>query len=262
MYKRRLIPVLFFKDGWIVRSQKFLRHQYIGDPVHHVKRLMQWDVDELIVLDISKGKTDFTHDRSDYKNKSVISVIEFINIIALECGIPLTFGGKIRTLDDVMLRIQNGADKVSVNSILALKPEVITEAIHRFGSQAIVASIDYRMIEKIPVVYTSGGTVNQNIEVSEWARYVESLGVGEIFLNSIDNDGCAQGYDLETLSRVANYVKIPVIACGGAGRPQHFYDCYNDTNVSAVAAGNIFHFTENAYPAAKKILKDKVYYIR
>jgi imidazole glycerol-phosphate synthase subunit HisF len=262
MYKRRLIPVLFFKDGWMVRSQNFSRHQYIGDPIHHVKRLMQWNVDELIVLDIGKDEFDFTHDRSDYKHKSAMSAIDFIRMISFECRIPLTFGGNIKTINDITSRIQNGADKVSVNSILSSKPSIVTEATRRFGSQAIVASIDYRIDNGVPLVYTSHGSTNQNVTVSEWAKYVEHLGVGEIFINSIDNDGNARGYDLKTINDTVKSVKIPVIACGGAGIPRHFYDCYSNTDVSAVAAGNIFHFTENSYPAAKKYLRKKFNYIR
>jgi len=255
MYKRRLIPVLFLKDGWMVRSQDFSEHQYIGDPVSHVERMMQWDVDELIVLDIGDGDMRFDHHRIDYRIKPVDTLLDFITLIAVQCHMPLTFGGRIRTVEDVRQRIQNGADKVAVNTLLESDPDVVRVAAHTFGSQAIVASIDYRVVDGRPRVFAGHGKRDLGVDPVEWARRAADIGVGEILLNSIDRDGTASGYDLENIDRVAAAVEIPVIACGGAGHQRHFLELYRNTNASAVAAGNIFHFKENAYPLAKEFLK-------
>lgn len=262
MYKRRLIPVLFLKDGWIVRSQTFDFHQYIGDPVHHVRRMVQWDVDELIVLDIGTSEMSFDHHRSDYKHKPVSTILEFINMIAAECNIPLTFGGRIREVEDIATRIRNGADKVSVNTLLQTSPEKVTEAAKQFGSQAITASIDYRIVDSVDRVFTDHGQVDAGATVAAWARRAEDLGAGEVLLNAIDRDGKARGYDFDTINQAADAVRIPVIACGGAGLELHFGACFEKTRANAVAAGNIFHFTENAYPNAKRYLRRKFEDIR
>lgn len=262
MFKRRLIPVLFLKDGWMVRSQTFSIHQVIGDPVGHVRRMVQWDVDELIVLDIGAHESTFTHLRSDYRNKPVHTVAEFINLIAAECSIPLTFGGRIRSIEDIQLRIQNGADKVVLNSMLFDSPDLVTEAAYRFGSQAIVASIDYRTENGRPMVFTRWGKDAVGVDAAAWARRAVDLGVGEIFLNSIERDGTARGYDFDATNCVAAAVRAPIITCGGAGVQNHFLKCFQNTAASAIAAGNIFHFTENAYPNAKVFLRHTLNDIR
>ncbi len=239
----------------MVRSQGFSIHQTIGDPAHHVRRMMDWNVDELIVLDIGDEEMKFEHHRTDYKHKPVSTITEFINLIAVELCIPLTFGGRIRNLDQISHLIRNGADKVAVNTALKENPEMISQAAHIFGSQAIVASIDYKMLEGRPIAFVNRAETSTDEKASAWARYAESLGAGEILLNAIDRDGEARGYDLETVSAVADAVSIPVIACGGAGHQRHFRQIYDETPASAAAAGNIFHFKENAYPLAKEYLK-------
>jgi len=265
MYKKRLIPVLFLKDGWMVRSNGFIFHQYIGDPIAHVKRMVDWNVDELIILDIGEKDFNFQHQRTDYKYKPVSSLLDFINMIASECRIPLTFGGKINSIEDIRLRIQNGADKVSANSIFFKDPKIIEKAAKIFGQQAIVASIDYKLINASPIVFCNRGKVNINKSLEEWSVYVENCGAGEILLNSIDKDGKATGYDLEVIDTISNKVKIPIIACGGAGKKEHFLNCYKKTSASACAAGNIFHFKENEYVNTKKYLRlhmDNIRYSR
>ena len=254
MYKRRLITVLYLKDGWMVRSQGFSLHQVIGDPVSHVVRMAQWQVDELVVLDIGESASSFEHHRSDYRTKPVKTLQEFISLIAVECNMPLTFGGRIRSIDDIRARIRNGADKVTVNAMLKYAPQDITAAAHQFGSQAIVASIDYRIENGKAVAYTDHAEIAVG-DIVDWSRRAMDLGVGEILLNSIDRDGTAKGYDLETIEQVSQAVAVPVIACGGAGHQRHFLEVFQKTQTSAVAAGNIFHFKENAYPLAKAFLK-------
>ncbi len=257
MLKRRLIPVLYLLDGWMVRSERFSEHQYIGDPVLHVERMVDWDVDELIVLDIGSGEMTFEHHRQDYRHKPVLSLFDFVRRIALECCIPLTLGGRIRSVEDVRARIQNGADKVSVNAMLAEAPREVMRAARMLGSQAIVGSIDFRRTDAGPRVFLDHGRTDAGLAPADAARRAQDLGVGEILLNAIDRDGTAQGYDLDAIREVVEAVQIPVIACGGAGHQRHFLQCLRDTGAGAVAAGNIFHFTENAYPRAKCFLAAK-----
>jgi imidazole glycerol-phosphate synthase subunit HisF len=257
MLKRRLIPVLFLKDGWMVRSESFKYHQVMGHPVHHVERLAQWDVDELIVLDISTGEACFDFARDDYRHAGPKDLLEFIQMTATECHIPLTFGGRIRNFEDIQLRIRNGADKVVLNTAIAETPELVSETARVFGRQAIVANVDYRETEDGPIVFTHHGSVSTGTSVVDWAQRVVDLGAGEIFLHAIDRDGIARGYDLETIASATDAVNIPIICCGGAGHQSHFMRCCETTDASGIAAGNIFHFTENAYPAAKKYLRKK-----
>jgi len=249
--------VLYLLDGWMVRSQVFREHQYIGDPVSHVERMVDWDVDELIVLDIGRGSMSFEHHRQDYRHKPVRTLLEFIRRIAEECRIPLTFGGNVRSLDDIRERIRNGADKVSVNTLLHDAPGVVRQAAHAFGSQAIVASIDFRVVDGAARVFRDQGQEDVGVTPADMARRACEMGAGEILLSAIDRDGMARGYDLDAIETVVRAVDVPVIACGGAGRIQHFLECFERTKVQAVAAGNIFHFTENAYPRAKKFLAER-----
>jgi cyclase len=254
MLKRRLVAILYLRDGWIVRSENFSIHQVIGNPVPHVERMVQWDVDELVVLDISRGEACYNIGRDDYRHRGALDLRDFIRRISAECRIPLTFGGRIRSFEDARRRIVSGADKVTLNTALADQPTLLMEVAHAFGSQAAVASIDYRLVNGSPRVFVDGGERDLQVEAMAWAHRAEDQGAGEILLNSIDRDGSARGFDIETIQRVVEAVSIPVIACGGAGHIRHFNACLSDTEVSAVAAGNIFHFTENAYPRTKKYL--------
>lgn len=255
MLKRRLIPVLFLKDGWMVRSESFKIHQFIGNPILHVERMVQWEVDELIVINISSSDNDkFQHDRHDYQDQCVTDLYTFISRIAQECRIPLTFGGKIRNFEQVKRVLHSGADKVSINTLLFEKPMTVSDCIKSFGSQAIVGSVDYKNIDGEPFVFRNFGTTNTEIPLFDWLKKIEDLGVGEVLLNSVDRDGKANGYDINIISLASEILEIPVIACGGAGSQKHFLNCFSDTRASGVAAGNIFHFTENAYPRAKEYL--------
>lgn len=256
MLKRRLIPVLFLQNGLMVRSENFSEHQVIGHPVSHVERLTQWDVDELVILDISRDPNQYEIKRNDHKHKGSGNLLEFIERIAETCAVPLSFGGLVRSAEDVRVRIAHGADKVVVNSLMAENPEVISQAARQFGSQAIVVSIDYRSGGATPRVFTHHATRDSGVTPWDWARSAEELGAGEIFLNAVDRDGTARGYDIDTINRVVAAVEIPVVACGGAGHISHFRKCFSETGAAAVAAGNIFHFTENAYPRAKASLRD------
>ena len=262
MLKRRLIPVLFLKNGLMVRSESFNRHQYIGNPILHVQRMMQWNVDELIVIDIGDTKKDSILTRDDYKQKPVDSLEKFISMIAIECGLPLTYGGNIKTYEEALLRIRHGADKIIFNQALFNDKQMIDKCVKSLGSQAVIASVDYKIEGSKRMVYINQGKVSINIELEDWVNEIQKLSVGEIFINSSDRDGKANGYDIETINAVSKISNIPIIACGGAGHQSHFLKAFEMTSASAIAAGNIFHFKENAYPIAKNFLKSKLNYIR
>ena len=168
---------------------------------------------------------------------------------------PLTFGGGIKTIEDVDLRIQNGADKITINTSAFENPQLITKTAIKYGNQCVVISIDYRLIDGQPIVFTHFGQNNTFMNLYDWIKKCEELGAGEIFINAIDRDGKANGYDLDTIKKVCELTRLPVIACGGAGDPYDFVDCANETKVAAIAAGNIFHFTELSYTRSKQLMK-------
>lgn len=174
---------------------------------------------------------------------------------------PLTFGGGIRTTDEIKQRLLLGADKVSINTIAIDDPYFIEKSSKIFGSQCIVVSIDYKYVDGQPKVF-KGGLIQTDLDPVAWAKETETRGAGEIFLNAIDRDGMAEGYDITVINDVANAVNIPVIACGGAGNFYDFVDLAKKTKVSAIAAGNIFHFTELAYPRAKETLLEHAIAVR
>ena len=256
MLKRRLIPVLFIKNGLIVRSQGFSLHQNIGNIINEAKRYNEWDVDELIYLDISRNR-QYDMRRDDHGVKSYTSIEEIIDRISKVCFMPLAFGGGIRNLQDVDVRVQSGADKIVLNSGAIHSTKLVEKTAEKYGAQCVVISVDYRIIEKVPVVFSDYGTLQTEWTVEAWIDKVAKLGAGEIFLNSIERDGLANGFDLETFDRVSQSTSLPVIACGGAGDPYDFLDLAEETSVSGLAAGNIFHFKERAYPRIKKLLKSK-----
>ncbi|MHA4843886.1 imidazole glycerol phosphate synthase subunit HisF [Flavitalea antarctica] len=254
MLKTRLIPVLYIKNGLIVRSEGFSYHQNIGNIINEAKRYNDWDVDELIYIDISREKY-YDIRRDDHKIKSYSSITEIIERISKVCFMPLTFGGGIKTIDDIDLRIRNGADKVSINTQAFENPGLIREAALKYGNQCVVVSIDYKIIENVPVVFTHFGQQNTNMTLWEWAERCEDAGAGELLINSIDRDGKANGFDTDTIKKLSEESKLPIVACGGAGDPYDFVDVAQETRVSGIAAGNIFHFTERSYPRVKELMK-------
>ena len=249
-----MIPCLLLQNGLLVRSEEFKTHQVMGNPIHQVERFSAWAVDELVYLDITR---EGIHDlrRDDQKVKGSADILEIVEAISRTCFVPLTFGGGIRTLEDVRQRIARGADKVAINTQAVDEPEFITEAAGVFGSQAIVVSIDAKARDGGWEVMTRWGNHATGLDVVEWAREAERRGAGEIFLNSVDRDGMANGYDLPLITGVSEATRIPVIACGGVGRFKHMVDGVR-AGASAVSAANIFHFTEHSTQRAKKTLAD------
>jgi len=254
----RLIPVLLLKHGLIVRSQLFKVHQVIGNPMSSVERFSQWNVDELIVLDISRGEEGYDLRRSDlqqqYQGDTALDVLREISRV---CLMPLTFGGRIRSLEDIADRLNAGADKVTLNTVALDNPDFVAQASRRFGAQCIVVSIDVRMTANGYEVFADGGRRATGRKPDEWARELAALGAGEILLNSIDRDGSAMGYDLELVQRVTGAVDLPVIALGGVGRYDHFPEAIATGKATAAAAANIFHFFELSYAHAKQACLDR-----
>lgn len=254
MLKKRLIPVLLLRNGVIVQSKGFKKYQSLGSPTAAVERLSSWASDELIYLDISNTPV-YDLKRDDLNFPKFKSILDIIRLVASKCFMPLTFGGGIRTLDDIYHRLKSGADKVTLNTKAVDRPEFIEECSKEFGSQCIVVSIDARRLRDKWIVY-KGGRAPTDLLPDKWAKIAEEQGAGEVLLNSIDRDGSGMGYDVELIHAVSSSVSIPVIALGGVGNWQHFEEGLK-TAASAVAAANIFHYTENSIYNAKKYLYDR-----
>ena len=255
MLKKRLIPCLFLKNGHLVRSEKFQYHQLLGNPIHQVERINSWSADELIYIDIS-DEDYYDLRRDDMKFKRMSNIYEIISYVSKTCFIPLTFGGNIRTLGHIREYLKRGSDKVIINTIALKDPEFINKSSEKFGSQCIVVGIDVKINDnKQYEVYSEHGKTSTGKSPIEWAKEVEKRGAGEIFLNSIDLDGTGEGYDINLIKLISNSVNIPVIACGGVGIFEHFVEGIQEGKASAVAAGNIFNYTENSVIRAKKTLQ-------
>lgn len=244
MLKKRITACLVIKNGRVVQSIGFKIYFPVGSPEVSVEFLNKWGVDEIIVLDI-----DVTPEKRGPNFNLVTS-------ISKKSFVPLTVGGGIKSLDDIHHLINCGADKISINKAALENPDFIKAAVGVFGSQCIVVSMDVKVnADGKYEVFSDSGKVATGLDPVKWARKVESLGAGEIFINSIDRDGSKQGYDLELLKAVSGEVSIPVIGCGGVGNLRHFLDALVNTGISAAAAGNFFHFTEHTAILIKAFLR-------
>ena len=239
MLKKRLVACLLLRDGMIVQSFGFNRYLPLGKPKFALEFLVKWDVDEIVLLDMSasgqgrRPDTDLLEMLSDY------------------CYVPLTVGGGIKSVGDVRQVIRAGADKVCVNTHALSNPGLITAIADNFGSQCAVVSMDCkRDAAGAYEVFAAGGKVGTGLTPVEWARRSEALGAGEIFLNSINRDGSRHGYDVELIRSVSDEVGIPVICCGGVGHMEDFAEGF-DAGASAVAAANIFQHMEHSTILAK-----------
>lgn len=251
--RKRLIPCIFLKNGLIIRSEQFKTHQLIGNALEEVARYNDWAVDEIVYIDIStEEKYDLRRDdhkiKDDFKTK-----YDLVREISKVCFVPLGFGGGIRTIEDIRNILNNGADKVVLNTILFIDDNFVTNAAEIFGNQALVACVDYR---NDGFVYHTHGTINSQIKVLDWCKHLEDKRIGEIVLNNIDRDGMADGYDNQTIKEVVDNTNVPIVALAGAGDYFDFVDCFEEANPAAVAAGNIFHFKELSYYYGKKSLLD------
>ena len=245
MYAKRIIPCLDVKNGRVVKGMSFVNLVDAGDPVECAIQYDKEGADELVFLDITAS--------SDARN----IVTDMVKRVADCIFIPFTVGGGIRSVDDFNEILRSGADKVSVNSAAIKRPELIKEASQKFGSQCVVAAIDAKRNGDSWEVYLNGGRVPTGLDAIEWAVECEKLGAGEILLTSMDEDGQKNGYDLELTKAVSERVNIPVIASGGAGALEHFYDALTEGKADAVLAASLFHFGEIPIPELKKYLKGK-----
>lgn len=229
MALKRIIPCLLLRDEGLVKTVKFKKGTYIGDPINAVKIFNEKEVDELVFLDI------------DATNKNQDPPYAIISDIATECFMPFCYGGGIKTIAQIRKIIASGAEKVAINAAAFLNPKLIQEASQIFGSSTIVVSIDYKKnLFGKQMVYINGGRKSTKKDPVSYAIEMERLGAGELFLNAIDKDGTMSGYDIEMLTKVSEAVSIPVVACGGSGNLKDFSLALNEGGASAAAAGSMF----------------------
>jgi cyclase len=250
MLAKRIIPCLDVDKGRVVKGVKFQNLRDAGDPVEVAKGYEEQSADELVFLDITASAEE---------RKIMIEVVQRV---AETIFIPFTVGGGVSSLEDIRRLLSAGADKVSINTAAVKNPQLIYESAKRFGSQCIVVAIDAKRSERGWEVYIHGGRTPTGLDAVEWAKRVENLGAGEILLTSMDADGTKKGYDIELCRAVASAVSIPVIASGGAGTMEHFYEVFTQTNVDAALAASLFHFKEVSIPGLKAYLKNKGVHVR
>ncbi|MBR0086056.1 MAG: imidazole glycerol phosphate synthase subunit HisF [Lachnospiraceae bacterium] len=246
MFTKRIIPCLDINNGRVVKGVNFVDLKDAGDPVEVAKAYDEAGADEVVFLDITAS--------SDARN----TVVDLVRRVAEQLFIPFTVGGGIRTVEDFRAILREGADKISVNSAAIERPELIAEAAEKFGSQCVVVAIDAKRIGPGKwTVYKHGGRIDTGLDALEWARKVYELGAGEILLTSMDADGTKAGYDLELTRRIADLVPIPVIASGGAGTMEHFYDAFAEGHAEAALAASLFHYKEMEIRDLKMYLRDR-----
>lgn len=246
MHTKRIIPCLDINNNRVVKGINFVDLRDAGDPVEVGKAYGEAGADELVFLDITAS--------SDERK----TVVDMVSKVAENVFIPFTVGGGIRTVDDFKEILRAGADKVSVNSAAIMNPNLVAEAADKFGSQCVVVAIDAkRRPDGGWNIFKNGGRVDMGIDAVEWAEKVYKLGAGEILLTSMDCDGTKNGYDVELTRAIADRVSIPVIASGGAGTMEHFYDALTDGGADAVLAASLFHYKEMEIMDLKKYLSGK-----
>lgn len=244
MYTKRIIPCLDIRNGRVVKGVNFVDLRDAGDPVEVAAAYSEAGADEVVFLDITA-----THEGR-------ATVVELAARVAEQLCIPFTVGGGIRTVDDFRQVLRQGADKISINSAAIDRPELITEAADRFGSQCVVLAVDARRRADGTGwdVYKHGGRLNTGLDVLEWVEDAVNRGAGEILLTSMDGDGTKNGYDLELTAAVADRVGVPVIASGGAGTMQHFADAFTKGKADAALAASLFHYREMTIADLKRYL--------
>ncbi len=244
MLTKRIIPCLDIKDGRTVKGVNFVALRDAGDPVELAEIYAKEGADELVFLDISA---------TEEKRKTLAKLVRNV---ASKVNIPFTVGGGISSIEDVDVLLQNGADKVSINSSAVKNPELINELVQKFGSQCIVVAIDAKKVEGEWLVHLVGGKVPTEIELFSWSEEVERRGAGEILFTSMDHDGTKNGFANETLAKLSSERNIPIIASGGAGKIDHFLDAFVKGKADAALAASVFHFKEISFKELKTSLRE------
>lgn len=247
MHTKRIIPCLDVKNGRVVKGVNFINFKDAGDPAEVGAAYDRSGADELVFLDITAS------------SESRETAVEMVRKVAEKVFIPFTVGGGIRTVDDFKAILREGADKVSVNSAAIMNPRLICDAADKFGSQCVVVAIDAKRREDGSGwnIYKNGGRIDMGIDAVEWAMKADELGAGEILLTSMDGDGTKAGYDLELTRMISENVSIPVIASGGAGKMEHFYDAFTKGKADAALAASLFHFKELEILDLKNYLRER-----
>lgn len=252
MFTKRIIPCLDVKDGRVVKGVNFVDLKDAGDPVEIAAAYDKAGADEVVFLDITAS--------SDARG----TVVDMVRRVAEKVFIPFTVGGGIRTVEDFKVLLREGADKISINSAAINRPELISEAADKFGSQCVVVAIDAKRRTEGSgwSIYKNGGRVDMGIDAVEWAMKAERLGAGEILLTSMDCDGTKDGYDVELTRTISENVSIPVIASGGAGKKEHFLEVLTEGKADAVLAASLFHFNELQIRDLKQYLSERKISVR
>ncbi len=245
MLTKRIIPCLDIKEGRTVKGTNFVQLRDAGDPVELAIRYCDEGADELVFLDI----TATTEKRK--------TLAKLVRDIATHINIPFTVGGGINTAEDVTVLLENGADKISVNTSAVRNPSLVDELAKNFGSQCVVVAVDAKIIDNTWKVVTHGGRTTTDLLVTDWAKEITGRGAGEILLTSMENDGTKNGFAVELTKEISNAVHIPVIASGGAGTMEHFETIFRDGDADAALAASIFHFGEIAIPKLKRYLQQQ-----
>jgi cyclase len=250
MLTKRIIPCLDIKENRVVKGIKFLGLRDAGDPIEVARIYEEQQADELVFLDIT----------ASFENRKTL--IKLVESIAQNIFMPFTVGGGIRTIEDIRDLLNAGADKISINTAAVKCPDLVYESSRKFGSQCIVVAIDAKKEDDSWKVFINGGRTPVDLDAIKWAKKAGELGAGEILLTSMDYDGTKDGYDLGLTKKVTEAVNIPVIASGGAGKLEHFYDVLTKSCASACLAASLFHYQEYSIKQVKEYLKEKGVYVR
>lgn len=250
MLTKRIIPCLDIKNGRTVKGVNFLDLKDAGDPIELAKKYAKTGADELVLLDISA-----TEERR-------ATLIDLVRRVAAAINIPFTVGGGIASVEDVAVLLQNGADKISINSSAVKNPDLINAIASKYGSQCVVVAIDAKQINGEWIVHLVGGKVPTELNLFDWAKEVAQRGAGEILFTSMDNDGTKNGFANKALAQLSEIVNIPIIASGGAGTMEHFADTFTLGKSDAALAASVFHYQEIQIPQLKQYLKEKEISIR
>ena len=245
MLAKRIIPCLDIKDGQTVKGTNFVNLRHAGDPVELAMRYSDEGADELVFLDITA-----TVDKRK-------TLAELVRKIATHINIPFTVGGGINTVEDVSVLLENGADKISVNTSAVRNPQLVSDLALNFGSQCVVVAVDIKLFDGVWKVVTHGGRTPTELIATEWVKKCADLGAGEILLTSMENDGTKAGFAIDITRQISQSLNIPVIASGGAGTMEHFVDVFTNGAADAALAASIFHFGEIPIPQLKKYLAEQ-----